>query len=185
MTSARHDVFNFDYATQYPDSFDSNTPEEFIYVGLKSLTDPVMVDDKKIDIGRLVLSPTRTYLPVLKQIINELRGEINGLIHCTGGAQTKVQKFIKNKHVIKDNLFPVPPLFEMIQQQSGTSYKEMYQVFNMGHRLEFYLPEAHAQTIIDIAENFNINAQIIGRVEAAKEEKITIFTPDDKQVTYS
>jgi len=185
LTSARHDVFNYDYATQYPDSFDSNTPEEFIYVGLKSLTDPVMVDDEKIDIGRLVLSPTRTYLPVLKQIIGELRGEINGLIHCTGGAQTKVQKFIKNKHVIKDNLFAVPPLFEMIQQQSGTSYKEMYQVFNMGHRLEFYLPEAHAQTIIDIAKNFNINAQIIGRVEDAKEEKITIFTPDNKQVSYS
>ncbi len=184
LTSARHDVFNFEYATDYPDSFDPNTPEELVYVGVKSLTDKLDIDGIKSNVGSLVLSPTRTYMPVLKKVFDEIRTHINGLIHCTGGAQTKVLKFVKDRHIIKDNLLEVPPLFEMIQQQSGTSYKEMYQVFNMGHRLEFYLKEEHAQTVIDIAKSFHIDAQIIGRVEAAQGEQLTLHAPNGEVITY-
>ncbi|MEM8523629.1 MAG: AIR synthase-related protein [Bacteroidota bacterium] len=179
LTSARHDVFAKEYAQKYPDSFDSNTPEEVIYVGSKKLTDTIEVSGQTISIGKLVLSPTRTYLPVLKQILDQHRGDIHGIIHCTGGGQTKVSKFIQNKLIVKDNLLPIPPLFQMIQAESGTSWKEMYQVFNMGHRLEFYLPEQYASSIIEIAQSFNIDAQIIGRVEAAESAKVKIESPYD------
>ena len=178
LTSARHDLLNFDYADEYPDSYDPNTPEEAIYVGIRKLTDGLTVDGVKSDIGKLILSPTRTYLPVLKKIFPTLKKHINGIIHCTGGGQVKVKKFIKNKHVIKDNPFKIPPLFKLIKEDSGTDMDEMYQVFNMGHRLEFYLPEEHAQEIIDISESFNIDAQIIGRVEEHKGEKVSINSVD-------
>ncbi len=184
LTSARHDVFNFDYAEQYPDSFDPNTPKEYIYVGMRYLKDEIEVDGKKIDVGSLVLSPTRTYLPVIKVLLDELRPYINGMIHCTGGAQTKILKFIQNKHIIKDNMLPIPPLFQLIQQESGVSYKEMYQVFNMGHRLELYLPEKYAQEVINIAQSFNIDAQIIGRVEESVGEKLTILSEEGEQLIY-
>ncbi|MEN0048096.1 MAG: AIR synthase-related protein [Bacteroidota bacterium] len=174
LTSARHDVFSKAYAKKYPDSFDANTPEEVIYVGSKKLTDTIEIDGKAIPIGKLVLSPTRTYLPVLKQILDQHRKEIHGIIHCTGGGQTKVSKFIQDKLIVKDNLLPTPPLFQLIQSEAGTSWKEMYQVFNMGHRLEFYLPKQYADSIIDIAKSFNIDAQVIGRVEVAEGAKVRI-----------
>ncbi|MEM1325132.1 MAG: AIR synthase-related protein [Bacteroidota bacterium] len=174
LTSARHDVFHHDYASKYPESFDPNTPKEVIYIGGKKLTDTIEIDDKNIPIGKLVLSPTRTYLPVLKKLLTELHGNIHGIIHCTGGGQTKVNHFIQNKRVVKDNLLPIPPLFELIQSESGTSWKEMYQVFNMGHRLEVYLPKEKTQTVIDIARQFNIEAQIIGRVEVADKNEVVI-----------
>lgn len=177
LTSARHDVFNAAYAKAYPDSFDGNTPSDLIYVGTKKLTDTISIEGEQIPVGKLVLSPTRTYLPVLKEIVGQYKKEINGLIHCTGGGQTKVMKFVENKQIIKDNLLPVPPLFELIQKESGTSWKEMYQVFNMGHRLEVYLPEKFASAIIEIAEKFNIKADVIGRVEAAKNNTLIIDSP--------
>lgn len=177
LTSARHDVFSKEYAKKYPDSFDSNTPKEVIYVGSKKLTDTIEVEGKDIPIGKLVLSPTRTYLPVLKKILDQHRADIHGIIHCTGGGQTKVSKFIQNKLIVKDNLLPTPPLFQLIQAESGTSWKEMYQVFNMGHRLEFYLPNQYANSIIEIAKSFNIDAQVIGRVEAAEGAKVKIKSP--------
>ena len=178
LTSARHDLLSFDYADEYPDSYDLNTPEEAIYVGTKKLTDVIEIDGVKSDIGKLILSPTRTYLPVLKKIFPTLKKHINGIIHCTGGGQAKVKHFIKDLHVIKDNPFKIPPLFEMIKKESGTELQEMYQVFNMGHRLEFYLPEAYAQEIIDISHSFNIEAQIVGRVEAYDGEKVSIHSVD-------
>ncbi|KAL3940661.1 MAG: hypothetical protein SGBAC_004847 [Bacillariaceae sp.] len=179
LTSARHDVLNHDYASQYPDSYDKNTPESVIYVGSKKVTDSIAFDDITTDVGRLILSPTRTYLPVLKVMLSELKNQISGLIHCTGGAQTKVMKFVNdNVHVIKDNLLPTPPLFELIQKESGTEWREMYQVFNMGHRLEVYLKPENAQNVIDIAKAFNIDAQIIGRVDASDDgKKLTIDSP--------
>lgn len=177
LTSARHDVFVHTYAKEYPDSFDPNTPEDLIYTGSKALTDEIEIDGTSIPVGKLVLSPTRTYLPVLKSLIDQLKPKINGLIHCTGGGQTKVMKFVDQNHVIKNNLLPVPPLFEMIQKESGTGWKEMYQVFNMGHRLEVYLPENEAQKVIDIARSFAIEADVIGRVEAAKANSLTIESP--------
>jgi len=164
LTSARHDVFNKIYAEKYPDSYDHNTPDEVVFVGNKKL-------------GKLVLSPTRTFMPLLNEVFKTLKKEINGIIHCTGGAQTKVLKFVDNVHIIKDNLFDTPPLFELIQRESHTDWKEMYQVFNMGNRLEFYLPEQHAQTIIDVAKSFNIDAQIIGRVIPSKTNQLTIKSP--------
>lgn len=176
LTSARHDVFNKDYLTKYPDSCDPNTPDEVKYLGSKKLTDTIEIDGELITIGKLVLSPTRTYLPVMKKILDQLKGKIDGIIHCTGGGQTKVVKFMEGTKVIKDNLFDVPPLFEMIQKESGASWKEMYQVFNMGQRMEFYLDEAHAQTIIDISKSFNIDAKIIGRVEKAPKAEVEITT---------
>ncbi len=174
LTSARHDVFDKSYAEKYPDSFDPNTPKEVIYLGKQFLTNKVNINGTAIDAGKLVLSPTRTYMPVLKQLLEKHRGHISGMIHCTGGAQTKVQKFINNKRVVKNNLFDLPPLFQLIQEEAKTDWREMYQVFNMGHRLEVYLKEEHAQSVIDIAKSFNIDAQVIGYVEEAKGEQVRI-----------
>ncbi len=175
LTSARHDVLHNSYGATYPESFDHKMPQEVAYVGSKKLTDPVEIDGVEgMNVGQLILSPTRTYLPVIKQLVDALGQNINGMIHCTGGGQTKVNHFIKDKHIIKDNLLPTPYLFRLIQSESGTGWKEMYQVFNMGHRLEVYLSEAHAQRVIEIAQGFNIDAQIIGRVENYKGEKVTV-----------
>ena len=172
LTSARHDVFANYLAKKYPESYDASIPSELIYSGGKSLTDNVEGVD--IDAGKLVLSPTRTYAPVIKEILDQLRPRIHGMVHCSGGAQTKVLHFVDKVHVIKDNMFAVPPLFKLIQEQSGTDWKEMYKVFNMGHRMEIYLDSEHAQSIIDISKSFGIDAQIIGRVEKADKAKLTI-----------
>lgn len=172
LTSARHDVFANYLAKKYPESYDASIPSELIYSGSKSLTDNVEGVD--IDAGKLVLSPTRTYAPVIKEILDQLRPQIHGMVHCSGGAQTKVLHFVDKVHVIKDNMFAVPPLFKLIQEQSGTDWKEMYKVFNMGHRMEIYLDSEHAQSIIDISKSFGIDAQIIGRVEKADKAKLTI-----------
>ena len=177
LTSARHDVLQKEYASKYPDSFDPNIPKEVVYVGSKSLTETIEIEGQSIPVGKLILSPTRTYLPVLHQIIAKHKAAIHGIIHCTGGGQTKVGKFVQDKLIIKDQLLPTPPLFRLIQAESGTSWKEMYEVFNMGHRLEVYLSEKDAAAIIDIANSFNIEAQIIGRVEAADSTKIRIESP--------
>lgn len=174
LTSARHDVLSHDYADKYPDSFDSNTPKEVVYIGSRKLTETIEIDGENIPIGKLILSPTRTYLPVLKKLLATHKKAIHGMIHCTGGGQSKVQKFIKNKRVIKNNLLPVPPLFNLIKTESGTDWKEMYQVFNMGHRLEVYLNEKDAQHVIDLSKSFNIDAQIIGHVEEADGEHVRI-----------
>ena len=164
LTSARHDVFAKYLAERYPESYDHAVPNELVYSGSYRLTDAVK--GAPIDAGKLVLSPTRTYAPVVKRLLDELRPKIHGMVHCTGGAQTKVLHFVgENCHVIKDNMFPVPPLFRTIAEQSGTDWSEMYKVFNMGHRLEIYLSPEHAQTVIDISRSFNIDAQIVGRVE--------------------
>jgi phosphoribosylformylglycinamidine cyclo-ligase len=174
LTSARHDVLSHDYADKYPDSFDSNTPKEVVYIGSRKLTETIEIDGENIPIGKLILSPTRTYLPVLKKLLATHKKAIHGMIHCTGGGQSKVQKFIKNKRVIKNNLLPVPPLFNLIKTESGTDWKEMYQVFNMGHRLEVYLNKKDAQHVIDLSKSFNIDAQIIGHVEEADGEHVRI-----------
>ncbi len=163
LTSARHDVFHNYLSKKYPESFDPKVPEELVYVGNKKLTDSV--EDSPIDAGKLVLSPTRTYAPIIKKILDSHRDKINGMIHCSGGAQTKVLHFCDNVHVIKDNLFSLPPLFKLIQEESGTSWEEMYKVFNMGHRMELYVPEDIANEIIEISESFQVDAKIIGRVE--------------------
>ncbi|MAT54478.1 MAG: phosphoribosylformylglycinamidine cyclo-ligase [Saprospirales bacterium] len=179
LTSARHDVFSKTYAEKYPESFDPNTPLEVVYTGSKLLTDPIEIDGMQTTVGKLVLSPTRTYMPVLKAIFDRLpKEQLHGIIHCTGGGQTKVIKFIENKRVIKNSLFELPPLFELIRNESGTGWKEMYQVFNMGHRMEFYLPEAAAQSIIDIAKQFRIDARVVGYVEEHKGEEVRIETPN-------
>lgn len=172
LTSARHDVFAKYLAEKYPESYDKNVPKELVYSGNVKLTDKVEGVD--IDAGKLVLSPTRTYAPVIKRILDEMRPKIHGMVHCSGGAQTKILHFIENKHVIKDNLFPTPSLFKLIQEQSGTDWKEMYKVFNMGHRMEIYLAPKDAENIIQIAQSFGIDAQIVGRVEDATENKLTI-----------
>ncbi|WP_173830523.1 AIR synthase related protein [Emticicia sp. TH156] len=185
LTSARHDVLNKIYAEKYPESFDGDIDFSLVYSGEKSLTDATATEsfnstqDKETldalpDVGKLILSPTRTYAPVAKVFLDELRPHIHGMVHCSGGAQTKVLHFIDQLHVIKDNLFPIPPLFKLIHEQSGTSWQEMYKVFNMGHRLEVYLPEQYAQRIIEIAQSFNIDAQIIGRVEPFATKRVTI-----------
>lgn len=174
LTSARHDVFCKDLARKYPESYDAAVPEELVYSGGMSLTQAV--EGTPLDAGRLVLSPTRTYAPVIKKILDEMRKDIHGMVHCSGGAQTKVMHFVENKHVIKDNLFPVPPLFELIHEQSGTDWHEMYKVFNMGHRMEIYVAPQYAEKIIDIASEFNIEARVIGRVEDAPENKLTIIS---------
>lgn len=176
LTSARHDVFSKEYLAKYPDSSDPNTPDEVKFVGSKKLTDTININGEDITIGKLVLSPTRSYLPVMQKVFSVLKGKIDGIIHCTGGGQTKVVKFVDNVKVIKDNLFDVPPLFEMIQKESGTAWKEMYQVFNMGQRMEFYLDEKYAQEIIDISNSFNIDAKIIGRVVEAPKAEVEITT---------
>lgn len=178
LTSARHDVLNKYYAEKYPESYENAIPDEVVYSGSKKLTDTIHINGEDVSVGKLILSPTRTYLPVLKVIFDKLKENISGIIHCTGGAQTKVEKFISNKHIIKDNLMEIPPLFELIKKESGTSYKEMYKVFNMGHRLEIYLPEQFAQEIIDISQSFDIDAKIIGRVEQSDKNKVSITTPD-------
>jgi phosphoribosylformylglycinamidine cyclo-ligase len=173
LTSARHDVFGKYLAKKYPESFDAAVPEELVYSGDMTLTSTV--EGSPLDAGKLVLSPTRTYAPVVKKILEKYSpAEIHGMVHCSGGAQTKVLHFVEGVHVIKDNLFPVPPLFRLIQEQSGTGWKEMYQVFNCGHRLELYVPQAIAEDIIAISKSFNIDAQIVGRVEAADTKKLTI-----------
>lgn len=173
LTSARHDVFSKYLAEKYPESFDASVPEELVYSGGVKLTDEVA--DSPLDAGKLVLSPTRTYAPVIKKILEKYTpSDIHGMVHCSGGAQTKVLHFVDNVHVIKDNLFPVPPLFKLIQEQSGTDWKEMYQVFNCGHRMEVYVPENIAQDIIAISKSFNIDARVVGRVEAADSKKLTI-----------
>ena len=172
LTSARHDVFSKVLASKYPESFDPSIPEDLVYSGSKKLTDPV--EGSFLDAGKLVLSPTRTYAPIIKVILDKYRHRINGMIHCSGGAQTKVLHFIDNLHVIKDNMFEAPPLFRLIQVESGTEWKEMYKVFNMGHRMELYVPGELAQDIIDISESFNVDAKIIGRVEHSKNKRLTI-----------
>lgn len=178
LTSARHDVFNKAVAEKYPESFDPGIPYDLVFSGKKSLTDKIDIPGfGAMDAGKLVLSPTRTYAPVIKKILEQFRPQVHGMVHCSGGAQTKVLHFIEKLHVIKDNLFPVPPLFTLIQEQSGTPWKEMYQVFNMGHRMELYVPEAIAADIISISKSFNIDAQVIGRVEAAAEKKVTVKAP--------
>jgi phosphoribosylformylglycinamidine cyclo-ligase len=175
LTSARHDVFAKYLAQKYPESYDHAVPEDLVYSGGLRLTDPV--EGSPLDAGKLVLSPTRTYAPVVKKMLDSMRQEIHGMVHCSGGAQTKVLHFIKDLHVIKDNLFPIPPLFRTIHEQSATDWSEMYKVFNMGHRLEVYLPAQFAQEVIDIARSFNIDAQIIGHVEARPEgAKVTLHT---------
>ncbi|MDH3698740.1 MAG: AIR synthase-related protein [Flavobacteriaceae bacterium] len=176
LTSARHDVFFKELATKYPESFDPSVPGDLVYSGSYGLTDPV--EGAPLDAGKLVLSPTRTYAPVVKQILDEIPiSDIHGMIHCSGGAQTKVMHFVDDVHVIKNNLFTIPPLFNLIQEQSQTSWREMYQVFNCGHRLEFYLNEARANEIIAISKSYNVDAQIIGRVEAGDQAQLTIQSP--------
>ena len=175
LTSARHDVFSKTLAKQYPESFDPSVPEELVYTGQKSLTDAT---DTPLDAGKLVLSPTRTYAPIIKAILNQVdRKQIHGMVHCSGGAQTKILHFIDDLHVIKDNLFDTPPLFKLIQEQSGTDWKEMYQVFNMGHRMELYVPEAIADTLISISQSFGVDSQVVGRVEASPKKQLTILSP--------
>ena len=172
LTSARHDVFAHHYAEKYPESYDDCLPDDVVYVGSHSLTD--RVEGLDIDYGHLVLAPTRTYAPVLVELLRELRPEIHGLIHCTGGAQTKVLHFVEGKKIIKDNLFDLPPLFDTILRDGKTPAREMYKVFNMGHRMEVYLPEQYAAEVIDIARHFDIDAQVIGRVEEADESEVVI-----------
>eukprot|EP01136_Pigoraptor_vietnamica_P014519 Opistho-1_new@56783 len=176
LTSARHDVFDKTVANNYPESFDPQVPFDLVFSGGKKLTDEVIIDENTtVTAGKLVLSPTRTYAPVLKKILDQHRKSIHGLVHCSGGAQTKVLHFINDDvHVIKDNLFPIPPLFKLIQEQSGTDWKEMYKVFNMGHRMEIYLPQAIAEEIIAISKSFNIDAQIVGRVEKGNQKQVTL-----------
>ena len=176
LTSARHDVFHNYLAKIYPESFDASVPEDLVYSGSKKLTD--LIDETPLDAGKLVLSPTRTYAPVIKKILSKYTSkEIHGMIHCSGGAQTKILHFVDKLHIIKDNLFDIPPLFKLIQQESKTDWKEMYQVFNMGHRMELYVPEEIASEIIEISKSFDIDAQVIGKVESSKEKKLTINSP--------
>lgn len=176
LTSARHDVFAKYIAEKYPESFDSAVPSDLAYCGSVALTDNV--EGSPLDAGKLVLSPTRTYAPVIKAVLDAMRPEIHGMVHCSGGAQTKVMHFVENKHVIKDNLFPIPPLFRLIARESGTDWKEMYKVFNMGHRMEIYLAPEHAQAVIDIAQSFGIDARIVGRVEDAQAKRLTIISEE-------
>ena len=172
LTSARHDVFAKYLATKYPESFDAAVPEDLVYSGGLKLTE--MVEEIGMDAGKMVLSPTRTYAPVIKVLLDKLRAEIHGMVHCSGGAQTKVLHFVENVKITKDNMFPVPPLFRIIQEQSGTDWSEMYKVFNMGHRMEVYIAPEHAEEVIAITKSFGIDAQIIGRVEASDKKELII-----------
>jgi phosphoribosylformylglycinamidine cyclo-ligase len=174
LTSARHDVFAKIYAEKYPESFDASIPDNLVYSGVCKLTDETEIQN--VNAGKLVLSPTRTYAPVIKKILDKYRGEIHGMVHCSGGAQTKVLNFVDNLHVIKDTLFPVPPLFRLIQKQSGTSWKEMFKVFNMGHRMELYVNEDIAQKLINISLEFGVDAKIIGRCESSDSKRLTIIS---------
>jgi len=180
LTSARHDVFEKYLAKKYPESFDADVPENLIYSGSKKLTDAVA--EVSLDAGKLVLSPTRTYAPIIKKALESHRKDIHGMVHCSGGAQTKILHFIEDLHIIKDNLFDVPPLFKMIQEQSNTNWREMYQVFNCGHRMEIYVPKEIANDIIEISKSFNVDAQIVGRVELSNEKKLTITSEYGKFV---
>ena len=178
LTSARHDVFNKEIASKYPETFDNQVPEELVYVGSKKLTDSITLENgETTTVGKLVLSPTRTYAPVISKVLQKHRQDIGGMIHCSGGAQTKVLHFIEGLHIIKNDLFPTPTLFELIQKESKTSCQEMYKVFNMGHRMEIYIDKEHAQSIIDIAQSFHIDAKIIGHVEDSEEKQVTIESP--------
>jgi phosphoribosylformylglycinamidine cyclo-ligase len=172
LTSARHDLFNKTYAEKYPESYDAEVPEELVYSGQYLLTD--QIEDIPLNMGQLVLSPTRTYAPLFMALLSSLKDKIHAIIHCSGGAQTKVLHFLNRHHVVKDNLFPVPPLFRIIQEESKTGWKEMYRVFNMGHRMEIYLPPSYAETVIQIAGEFNIPAQIIGSVKSSQVAELTI-----------
>lgn len=172
LTSARHDVFHHSLADEFPETYDSSLPKDLVYSGSKLLTDPI--EGTPLDAGQLVLSPTRTYAPVIKAMLDQYRDQIHGMVHCSGGAQTKILHFIEGLHIIKDNLFPTPPLFHMIQEESKTPWQEMYKVFNMGHRMEVYVPEELAAQIIAVSEQFGIAAQVVGRVEAAPTKKVTI-----------
>lgn len=172
LTSARHDVFAKEYADKYPETFDEKVDHNLVYSGTKKLDD--VVEGTELNAGKLVLSPTRTYAPVIKEVLREMRSEINGMIHCSGGAQTKVMHFVDNLRIVKDNLLPTPPLFRMIQEESGSDWREMYKVFNMGHRLELYVNEESADEIIEISKSFNIEAQVVGRVEASEKKEVII-----------
>ena len=175
LTSARHDIFGKEVARKYPESFDGALPDEAVYVGKRTLTEPV--EGLDIDYGKLVLSPTRTYAPIVTKMLQEMRGAIHGMVHCTGGAQTKVLHFVQGKRVIKDQWHPIPPLFEVIAREGKTPPKEMYKVFNMGHRLEVYLPESEANTLIKLSESFGVPAKVIGRVEEAAQNELILDTP--------
>ena len=175
LTSARHDVFAKYLSEKYPESYDSSVPESLVYSGSKKLTDTLT--DLSVDVGKLVLSPTRTYAPIIKEILKKYRSDIHGMVHCSGGAQTKVLHFVDDVHVIKDNLFDIPPLFDLIQKESNTDWKEMYKVFNMGHRMELYVPQELADSIIAISNSFGVEAKAIGRVEAYDGKKLTIKSP--------
>ncbi len=175
LTSARHDVFDKVYRSKYPESYDNATPEELVYSGRFKLTDSV--PDSPLDMGKLVLSPTRTYAPIIIEVLKSLRSSIHGIVHCSGGAQTKVLHFIDNLHIVKDNLFETPILFKTIQEQSGTDWEEMYKVFNMGHRMEIYLPEKDAAEVIAISKRFGVDAQIVGHVQSAATKSVTIKSP--------
>ncbi len=172
LTSARHDVFHHAYAAQYPESYDKNVPADLVYTGQYKVTDTIPGVD--VNIGKLVLSPTRTYAPILIEVLKTLRHQIHGLVHCSGGAQTKVLHFIDTLHVVKDQLFDVPPLFKLIQEQSGTGWQEMFKVFNMGHRMEVYLEEKYADQVIAISKSFDVDAKVIGRVEPSDKKKVTV-----------
>lgn len=177
LTAARHDVLSNEYAKQYPESFEPNLPKEVVYTGQRRLTEMVAVDGQEISVGKLILSPTRTYLPILKEMLAQYRKQIHGLIHVTGGGQSKVLKFVENVHIIKDNLFALPPLFRLIQESSGTDWREMYQVFNMGHRMEIYVSPRHVDGFLAIAEKYGVAAQVIGHVEAAQGQRVTVKSP--------
>lgn len=177
LTSARHDVLDHGYAAKYPETFDPATPETLVYSGKRKLTETINIQGQEIPIGKLILSPTRTFLPFIKPLLEQLRPHIHGMIHCTGGGQTKVLKFLDNKKVVKNDLLPTPPLFQLIQAESGATWKEMYQVFNMGQRLEVYLPAAYAQQVIELAQSFNIEAKVVGHVEENPFNQVSIFSP--------
>ena len=172
LTSARHDIFIKELAHKYPESYDPSVPEDLVYSGNKFLTDKIPGCD--LDVGKLVLSPTRTYAPIIKKVLEKYRDRIDGIIHCSGGAQTKILHFVNNLHIIKDNMFDIPPLFQLIKDESNTDWKEMYKVFNMGHRMELYVPDEIATDIISISKSFNVDAQVIGRVESYNGKKLTI-----------
>jgi phosphoribosylformylglycinamidine cyclo-ligase len=174
LTSARHDVFSKYLSEKYPESYDAAVPSELVYSGSKKLTDPTEVEG--MDAGKLVLSPTRTYAPIIKKILDQYRKQIHGMVHCSGGAQTKILHFIEKNHIIKDHMFAIPPLFKMIQEESKTPWKEMYKVFNMGHRMELYVPQEIAEDIINISKSFNVDAQIVGRVETSDIKKLSIHS---------
>jgi len=177
LTSARHDVFNKSIAEKYPETYDHGVPYDLVFSGSKNLTDKIDIGNgESVTAGKLVLSPTRTYAPIIKQILSEYRDQIHGMVHCSGGAQTKVLHFVEGLHIIKDNLFTTPPLFKLIQEESKTSWQEMYKVFNMGHRMELYVPEEIASGLIAISKSFGVDAQIVGRVEAAEKKQVTVIS---------